>query len=47
MGTVGLSAARLLRQTDYVRFLPGLNAHGMATLTFRTWDQSTAYRFDS
>ncbi len=41
MGTVGLSAARLLRQTDYVRFLPGLNANGTATLTFRAWDQST------
>jgi murein DD-endopeptidase MepM/ murein hydrolase activator NlpD len=41
-GTVSTAAARLLRETDFVRFVPAANANGgPATLTYRAWDQTT------
>lgn len=41
MGALSASAARLLRGSDRVRFLPNTNVHGIASLTFRAWDQTT------
>jgi hypothetical protein len=35
------SAARLLRATDRVRYVPRKGATGTATITFRAWDQTT------
>ncbi|UTW59413.1 DUF4347 domain-containing protein [Kordiimonas sp. SCSIO 12603] len=41
-GTVDLSSAsRLLSSTALVRFVPGENYSGSATITFRAWDQSS------
>jgi len=42
-GTPSDSAARLLRDTDKVRFVPGLNFNGTVTdgLTFRAWDRTS------
>jgi hypothetical protein len=40
-GSVSSSAARLLRGSDQVRFIPALNANGTATITYHAWDQTT------
>lgn len=40
IGTVATTNALLLRDTDLVRFLPGKDFHGTATLTFHAWDQT-------
>ncbi|MGL4553164.1 MAG: cadherin-like domain-containing protein, partial [Gemmataceae bacterium] len=38
-GPVSDTAARLLRDTDLLRFLPSANASGAATLSYRAWDR--------
>lgn len=40
-GTPSPSAARLLRVTDLVRFVPNATFTGSATFSYRAWDQST------
>jgi hypothetical protein len=39
-GSVSESAARLLRPTDRVRFLPARDWNGQAILTYRAWDRT-------
>jgi hypothetical protein len=39
-GAVSTTAARLLRATDKVRFIPTANSNGIASLTFVAWDQT-------
>jgi murein DD-endopeptidase MepM/ murein hydrolase activator NlpD len=42
LGSVSNSAARLLRETDFVRFVPALNVNNVSpTFSYRAWDQST------
>lgn len=41
VGHAADDAALLLRPTDRVRYVPNLNFHGSAGLTFRAWDQTT------
>ncbi len=40
-GPVSAAVARLLRGTDLVRFVPNRNFNGVATITYRAWDQTT------
>ncbi len=40
LGAVSSSAARLLRDTDAVRFVPAVGASGAATLTYHAWDRT-------
>jgi hypothetical protein len=40
VGPTSATAARLLRPTDYVRFVPRPGTHGVARLRYRAWDQS-------
>ncbi|MFO0877626.1 MAG: Ig-like domain-containing protein [Gemmataceae bacterium] len=40
LGAVSPGAARLLRATDQVRFVPTLNFNGPATLSYVAWDQT-------
>lgn len=40
MGNPSSSAARLLRPTDWVRFVP-TTGRGLSNLTYRAWDQTT------
>ncbi|MGL4551210.1 MAG: hypothetical protein ACRC33_08480, partial [Gemmataceae bacterium] len=42
LGPVSDGAARLLRATDRVRFIPVVNANGTTSLTVRAWDQTTS-----
>jgi hypothetical protein len=39
-GTVTEATARLLRDTDRIRFVPAANFNGEATITFRAWDRT-------
>jgi hypothetical protein len=41
MGTVGPASARLLRDTDKLRFVPGPNFNGPAAIVFRAWDRTS------
>src|SRR5262249_9755893 len=41
MGAVSGANARLLASTAFVRYLPGANETGTATLTYQAWDQSS------
>ena len=41
LGAVSDSAARLLREFDYVRFVPDGQSGGTATLSVRVWDQTS------
>jgi hypothetical protein len=40
VGTVSDASALLLRDLDRLRFLPGKDFHGTATMTFRAWDRT-------
>ena len=40
IGLVSESSALLLRDTDKVRFLPGKDASGSASLAYRAWDRT-------
>lgn len=40
ISTARPEAALLLRSTDYIRFLPSLNASGSAGFSFQAWDQT-------
>lgn len=40
-GTISSSAARLLRMTDMVRFVPNSTFTGTASLSYRAWDQTS------
>ncbi len=39
-GTASASTARLLRDTDKIRFLPAANFNGTATITYHAWDRT-------
>lgn len=41
MGTVSTSAARLLRMSDLIRFVPKASFTGTATISYAAWDQTT------
>ncbi|MCY2990031.1 MAG: tandem-95 repeat protein, partial [Planctomycetota bacterium] len=40
-GTVSETSARLLRDTDKLRFVPNTNYNGTATVSYRAWDRTT------
>src|SRR5262245_19264917 len=40
-GTVSIASAKLLRDTDRVRFIPAANANGSADFSFFAWDRTT------
>jgi hypothetical protein len=40
-GSPSSSAARLLRDTDSIRFVPAANFNGNSTITFRAWDRTS------
>ena len=40
-GVVSDANARLLRDTDRIRFVPDANFHGNSTFTFRAWDRTS------
>jgi uncharacterized protein YkwD len=39
--TASATAARLLRDTDRIRFIPNANFNGTVNLTYRAWDRTT------
>ncbi|HJN07594.1 MAG TPA: Ig-like domain-containing protein [Pirellulaceae bacterium] len=41
VGTVNGTAARLLRATDWIRFVPDQEQSEIASITFRAWDQTS------
>lgn len=41
LGTPSLAAARLLRATDRLRYVPLAGSSGTATISFHAWDQTT------
>jgi hypothetical protein len=41
LGAVSARSARLLRDTDRLRFVPAANFTGTVTITYRAWDQTT------
>lgn len=47
IGSASASAARLLRDTDMVRFVPNAGFAGSATISYRAWDQTTGSAGDA
>jgi len=43
VGTVSQASALLLRGSDKLRFVPGANFSGSATISYRGWDQSVGW----
>src|SRR6185295_8814036 len=41
MGATGDANARFLASTAFVRYTPGANENGNATITYRAWDQTS------
>lgn len=41
LGTISTTAARLLRSTDLLRFVPNSTFSGLASLSYRAWDQTS------